>query len=210
MLIQYTYTHTCGHLGTGPILTYPIDTLLSPCPPNPSTIKHITITLSLPCPFCIPHINHNTASGSGVLCVLNGEYWARIKDIPLNELRPADWKASWEWNAQMGRHDFRHMAWIPRPEGYVSIETINPESRNRNGNERTYADVLNGRTGPERFGNVQGNEIHYRTEVRSTWKERVGVVEMMRGGVGIGSRMAGLISQFQAAQNSGERAGRYQ
>jgi hypothetical protein len=158
------------------------------------------------CPFCNPNTLHESTPGLGILCILDPQYWVWIKDIALVELQPEDWSLSFEWHGEgqmMRRQEFRHMAWIPRPEGSVSLETIIPL-------QRTYADVVGGRAEPRGGGHVEADEIHYRTKVRSTWKEDVEVGDMMMRDGAMGSRMAGLMSQFLAAEKSGESAGRYQ
>jgi hypothetical protein len=204
MLIQHTYSHACGHTGTGPILTYAMESPFST--PNPAssqqTVEGVLVALPFLCPYCLPNTTHNTPPGSGILCMFAHHYWIPLKIIALHELRPMDWAPSFEWNAMCGRWEVRHMAWIPMPEGYVRIDTINEEE--------TDEQVIGGREELGRFGYVQRGLIKTRTQVRSAWKERRGVGEMMSKCVGSGSRMAGLISQFHAAVKSGEMAGRYE
>ncbi|EPE29655.1 hypothetical protein GLAREA_00815 [Glarea lozoyensis ATCC 20868] len=203
MLIQHTYTHACGHTGTGPILTYAMESPFSTPPPgSQQTVKGVLVPLLFLCPFCLPNTTHNTPPGSGILCIFAHPYWIPVKTIALHDLRPMDWAPSLEYNAMYGRWEVRHMAWIPMPEGYVTIS----EEEGDGGDEQ----VIGGREELGRFGYVQRGLIRTRTEVRSAWKERGGVEEMMSRGVGSGSRMAGLISQFHAAVKSGKMAGRYE
>jgi hypothetical protein len=174
-------------------------------------VKALLVSLPFMCPYCNPTINHNSSSGSGVLCILSPVYWVPLKDTPLKDLRPMDWAASLEWNEMSGSLELRHMAWIPMPEGYVSVESIGEEQTVTGGDESINEEVIGGREELGRFGYVQRSLItQSRTQVRSVRKEKIGVGSMMSKDVGTGSRMAGLISQFRAAVKSGEMAGRYQ
>lgn len=191
---HYTFQHTCGHIGIGPLLR-PASCVQSsttgpqPSSPSPSpsaALESINLDLPFPCPFCENTQSYqNVASGDGLLVILEplptrstifrstltlslGPPWQGSSGYNWRVLRvlPAHEVQSRDWYlAHAVEGQFRQMAWIPKPCGIVSV-----------------------------FGGGEGLVRN----VSCVWRQRRGVVRSM---------LPGMWSTWKASLRDGEAGG---
>ena len=179
MCRRYTFLHTCGHIGVGPLLhinapytdTYNIS--LAPC----VDIEVIELPILFDCPFCSDRVLHEGLEDSlGVLAILaaprNSPFAAGWRIL---HVRSADEVDSRDWQDAYGEgRFFNQMAWIPKPCGQVRF------------------------LGRAERG-TRGRNLGRATEVECAWRQSLG--ESVR------SRLPGMISELNAALISGEGNG---
>jgi hypothetical protein len=175
---QYTFQHTCGHIGIGPLIRCPstpssTDATGRPSPPTGPALQSIQLSLSLPCPFCAnTQAYQNVVTGAGLLAILE-----RFVSIPNNDPFPYEWRilrvctadeiSTSDWYLAHGPEGrYRQMAWIPKPCGRLQVGALEEERWN--------GDMVRGRT----------------RKVDCSWRQR------WREGDAVRSRLPGMSSML--------------
>jgi hypothetical protein len=175
---HYTFQHTCGHTGIGPVICAPSDQ--GEVYHRPTASNTTPLLLPFQCPFCTNNLPYlNVAPGDGLLAILESTQnnpfpyeWRILRVCRAHEILPGDWYLA---HGPGGR--YRQMAWIPRPCGAVRAIDGLEEVRRREG-------ILSGMA----------------MQIDCSWWQPFG--EPTR------SRLAGMLSELNACLFSDEGDGR--
>jgi hypothetical protein len=176
MGLQYMFLNICGHTGIGPIIHANSHHASSPTA-QPNAATGIPLALPFPCPFCSPgSLYLNTPTSTGILVILSTtsenaypsfpNIWHVVRNCRFEDITWSDWELAFEY---AGAGEYRHMAWIVRPEGEVRVIGCVEER--------------------EGDGTAQRGTIR---RVKCRWKERI------REGESVETRFEGMMQRLNA------------